>query len=110
MGRQRLELTRSSIQRVESQRFSFAVSVCRMSGLRIFRRWLQMEFSSFLVSSATAAWTNRLPFGYMMHFRLKGYDAGWMKSNYYPAMTYQESWSEASTCGINSCSVPQKTL
>jgi hypothetical protein len=33
-----------------------------------------------------------------------------MKSSYYPVTTYQESWSEAFTCGTNSCSVLQNIL
>jgi uncharacterized protein YjbI with pentapeptide repeats len=62
-------------------------------GSTIFRRRSAMASSSTLVSSATAAWTSHLLFGCMTPFRQKGYDAGWMKGNFYPAMTYQESWS-----------------
>ena len=85
LARLRLELTRSSVRTGASLRFSFAVSVCRMSGLHIFRRWLGMASSSFPVSSATAAWTSASLFGYMTPFNPREYDAGWMKSNCYPA-------------------------
>jgi hypothetical protein len=81
-SRLRWELTRSSIQKEKSLKFSFAVWACRTSGLPKFRRYFGMASSSFLASSATAARTSHLLFGCMMHFRLKGYDAGWMKSNY----------------------------
>jgi hypothetical protein len=106
--RQRLELTRSFVRKDESLRFSFVVPVCRMSGLHTFRRWLEMASSSSHASSATAARTSLSPFGYMTPFSLKGYDVGWMKSNCFPAMTYQESWSVEFICGTNSCYVPRK--
>jgi hypothetical protein len=67
--------------------------------------WDGIQFFSCFISYSG---TSHLLFGCMMHFRLKGYDAGWMKSNYFPATTSQESWSGGYTCGTNSCSAPQK--
>lgn len=51
------------------------------------------------------------PFAVQLHDALqsKGYDAGEMKSNCFPVMTYQESYSKAFTRETNSCSVRQKT-
>jgi hypothetical protein len=80
------DLTAATLRGAEMIRAN--LSDCPMSGLHISRRCLGMTSSSFLVSSATAAWTSPLLIGYMTPFSPKGYDAGWIKSNCYPATTY----------------------